>query len=785
MKTRLYVTMSVAVVFATTSAVAEWVGVTTGADDDADHDYLNGANWAGGEIDNVFDWVDSGGSLTLYFTDDFTATGTVVHTYSPWADTQWNGSGGNRTVTLHEGIVHQIPSIVNWQSSFNIGATEAGRGLTLRLPDTGTPHAIWTGSDVAGDYNWPSIRLINGLTGDGDMDKQGRSRLEIHGNANAYAGVITIYGGTVRLLDDSTLLGVPVLRIREPKAGEQYVSELIVTRGQQGRLQIFSDDTPVIFDTRNGTWGSATLRIFADAISYNGMATTNGIGRLVLQSGLSTIRHGFQSPRDATFFMRTEAKALERPNRAVGQLLPANDSAEVNIVYGPGWSFEGFSTNCNPAVGVWREAGDYAGGNVLVVAEPLTLQGSLVPFLLGQDNHTNEILTTFVTYDPETGFRALRQQENALTGEPAEFVEGIASAGEDDNVYGAVSETLVGSKTVNSLYYPNTQLFIYAPDVLTIKGGVIYTHSMNGNGTFDFGDAEGILYKTGSWGFTPVITGNNGFTLVALNGSIQPMESVGRYSGQTTIARGAFAFYACDGQPWYPMPEAANKSLPDDTFVLVHPGTAMQIGWHGNPYGIREIIGGVGGCGTVRLGYTSYPASDESEWRNDALIIGTPPCAYDDPGYDGDYWVTWTNTYGRVLVNGGTVQPGMAGQRGTLSFTVGEQNQQPFPVELKNGTLAVTIGKDLECDAIAVTGDLIIGGGTNLVLDVTVEEGAVITEEMAWTIATAGTLDVQGAKLFTQVESNHPKWTFAASAEGDRIVIAPVRRTAGTTLIVR
>ncbi|MCL1856791.1 MAG: hypothetical protein FWF84_04010, partial [Kiritimatiellaeota bacterium] len=79
----------------------------------------------------------------------------------------------------------------------------------------------------------------------------------------------------------------------------------------------------------------------------------------------------------------------------------------------------------------------------------------------------------------------------------------------------------------------------------------------------------------------------------------------------------------------------------------------------------------------------------------------------------------------------------------------------------------------------------IIGNGTNLVLDVTVEAGAKITEGMAWTIATAGTLDVQGAKLFTTVESNHPKWTFTASAVGDRIVIAPVRRTAGTTLIVR
>ncbi|MCL1857336.1 MAG: hypothetical protein FWF84_06850, partial [Kiritimatiellaeota bacterium] len=80
---------------------------------------------------------------------------------------------------------------------------------------------------------------------------------------------------------------------------------------------------------------------------------------------------------------------------------------------------------------------------------------------------------------------------------------------------------------------------------------------------------------------------------------------------------------------------------------------------------------------------------------------------------------------------------------------------------------------------------LTIGNGTNLVLDVTVENDAKITEAMAWTIVTAGTLDVQGAKPFTRVESNHPKWTFTAEAVGDAIVIAPCRKTAGTILIVR
>ncbi|MCL1856245.1 MAG: hypothetical protein FWF84_01185, partial [Kiritimatiellaeota bacterium] len=67
----------------------------------------------------------------------------------------------------------------------------------------------------------------------------------------------------------------------------------------------------------------------------------------------------------------------------------------------------------------------------------------------------------------------------------------------------------------------------------------------------------------------------------------------------------------------------------------------------------------------------------------------------------------------------------------------------------------------------------------------TVEAGAKITEGMAWTIAMAGTLDVQGERLFKKVLSNHPKWDFAADTIGDTLVITACHRQTATAIIVR
>jgi hypothetical protein len=58
---------------------------------------------------------------------------------------------------------------------------------------------------------------------------------------------------------------------------------------------------------------------------------------------------------------------------------------------------------------------------------------------------------------------------------------------------------------------------------------------------------------------------------------------------------------------------------------------------------------------------------------------------------------------------------------------------------------------------------------------------------MEWTIATAGTVNAVNGKTFTKAESNHPKWTFAASVDtaGQCVKITPVRKTPGTMILVR
>ena len=146
-----------------------------------------------------------------------------------------------------------------------------------------------------------------------------------------------------------------------------------------------------------------------------------------------------------------------------------------------------------------------------------------------------------------------------------------------------------------------------------------------------------------------------------------------------------------------------------------------------------------------------------------------------------------------VLLNGGTIHPGMEGRNGTLSITTAWQDGDPIPVELRNGALNIAITKNPwdgkpESGKLAITGDLTIGAGTSLVLNVNVAPGVTLEEGQKFTVVTANSIAEKGPRLFNgKIKTNDPRWNFTASVTPDAkaIVIEAEWVPQATTIIVR
>ncbi|MCL1857192.1 MAG: hypothetical protein FWF84_06105, partial [Kiritimatiellaeota bacterium] len=416
----------------------------------------------------------------------------------------------------------------------------------------------------------------------------------------------------------------------------------------------------------------------------------------------------------------------------------------------------------------------------------------IVPYLFGNDiafapgtGGAIQDCTSLLTYNAVEGFRALRLVED-IEGNPSEFYEDdINLAPADANVLLTSNQTLYASKTINSIMATSvTYTLSLAQDtVLTLASGVLRAPvSGDASTAVNFGDKEGFVYV-----YAPMapLTGTEGVTFAALpypsGGSLLRgvATKMDTFSGQVTFAHG---MWDIGSYVYPPNLGVVNLSIPDESFVFVHPSAILRVGDNRATadYCTREIIGGLGGMGVVRLALTT--ATDTLAWLNSALTIGADTSPY----APADYWETWTNTAGRVLLNGGLLKPGMTeDKRGTLRFTTAISGNAPFPVELRNGTFAVAIDAELNNDSIDVQGELVIGNGDNLFLEVTLEAGAVIEAGMRWTIATAGTLTANGDTLFRKVLCNDPRWTFAVEEEGDTLVMVACRKTTGTTIMIR
>ena len=786
-----WIAMVLAAAFAVVTVKAEWDGAFFGVADDDSRDYLNPENWVDG-IDDAFIAAPAGGNLNLYFKDNHVTAGDIVIRNPDGSVMRWQGSGGDFTLALTGNLLWDgnDTGIAFWNNAFDIGSGGvAGRRLTLHLPDTGVPHEMRVGYTK-------TIRLSDGLTGSGDLTVRAlghidMATLELTASSDTYTGTLTVSPGLVRLPNNVTLLGTPAIRLVSNPASGTPETRLVITGTRAGeRTQRIDAATPIFLyggRIERGLNGINDTVLFIESPVVDGATTTNGIGRLVLASGRSGISHGpaTEMTDEQSFFMRTEATSLERINRSVGYFMqPRMQWSDAT----GGWTAD-IRVNY-PHVGVWRETGNRRSGNALVVTgtPPRTIGGDgsagtdqpIVPFLFGSDcNHSQNIPSSLVTYHPDTGFRALRRVAD-YDNSPPEFHGDIFTASENDNVIAETWGTLTEDKTINSLMI-GSAAFGLGACTLTLKSGVMLCGDLYGsdNSIVSFGDEEGFIYVFGAGAMIRAsFAGANGMTVVAANGdSGIRFQCKNRYTGQTTIiGHAVFGNNSCDTETKL-AEGGANVSLPDDGFVLIHPAATLTVGGESANHCTREIVGGVGGCGRVRLAYTGI--ADENAWKNSALIIGTTGTAD-----DGDVWDT---AAGRVILNGGYLTPGMEGRRGTLSFTTATYDgggTTAFPVELRNGTVNILIDKHRANDAIAVEGALTIGTG-KLVLNVTVEKGANIEEGMTWTIATAGTVNAVDGKLFTKIVSSDPYWEFTAFEEGASVKIGATKRLQGTSIIVR
>jgi len=625
-----------------------------------------------------------------------------------------------------------------------------GKGKTYRFANaSGRAPTFNISNSVLTDDNHVVIGFHSGV-----------SRGSILFNADQdYTGTTLVHpGATLALPGDVALTGTSEVLVK----GELSIPGISPTG-----VQRIPEESPLKL-------AGGTLRLSPNAATAPGGTAVNGLGPILLVSGRSSIFQGRSAGFDQEFYQMTEIASLMRTNRSVAYVATPfrydDTSAGLRDVH----------------IGTWRDTGDRPSGNRIFLDTPPVLVGGIIPYLYG--SYGWDINPSLYTYEQGTGLRVLRRKAH-LEG-PSEFSDVwtasdfLAITDEDANVsVMGNTEHMNVNKTINSLVvHPDSGTWYRNYGVTTVKSGVILGGQIGRAGSvIDVGDVEGFFVSLHGVGtMEGNFAGNNGFTFA---GTPLYVCGANTYTGQTTIAGGIVSMgnRSCGA---YSQFEAglANVSMPDDGFVLVHPGARLVIGDY-MAFASREIIGSLGGGGTIHLGYTTRTEGDA--WMNSALVIGEPKSQADT----NDYF----SAVGCVLLNGGAILPGMDGLRGTLHFATEGRfwhdnnfyTYAPYPVELRKGTVGITIDKDGESDAIAVDGTLTIGAGS-VVLDVTVEDDAAITEGDKWVIATAGEGIVPiGGNLFSKVTSTSPKWTFEVEKVDNTLVMTACKRKTGTVILVR
>ena len=653
-------------------------------------------------------------------------------------------------------------------AGWHIGATSEGTWNGTTMPVTGEWYRFGGGSG--------SVHLNTSvLTGDNSLVIGAPVRMG-HGNLNLrvpqdYTGETVVQGASQSATTyltlsrtDGAVTATPKISLLATPLGGHAELRMNDMGNVNGRFERMDSGADIIMASAGS--GSAYLRATHNVAACD---ITNAVGNVILASGRSHIVQGMDSGSTlANLFLTLEASSLQRRNNSLAVLYTPRQNEKTTFV-------------C-PSIGVRRDTGAYANGTQIFLGEPLVGIGGtgangtdwpIIPYLMGCDNTDGagqavSSPSSAVTYHPSTGLRALRTR-NDIEGLPSEFTATIASAGALDNVRTEAAETVSASKTINALIMRSGDITIDADTRLAITSGLLWAAGggIKSGGdiaacVIDFGENEGMLFHTAGsvTTFGVSLDGSGGVTIYGT----PSFTGKNTYTGQTTIVGGKSTFYRSTQQF-----ANVNESLPDDGHVLLHPGATLQIGSDNAAYATREIIGSVAGIGTIQLGNITIGGANA--WKNSTLFIGS--------------FADTNDVSACVMLDGGSISPGMPDEIGTLSITTAAANPYPpIPVNLINGDLAIRIGETAS-SALAITGDLSIGFGTDLTLAVTIDPAAKLANGQSWTIVTAGSIDMAGDAPFTKVTSNDRRWKFTAEIVDNTVVMTSRYNPLGTTILVR
>jgi hypothetical protein len=762
MEAKSLMTPALALLMAAGHVLAGWTGSINGTAYADVRNYTNTANWAGGAIDDDFTGVTLTGNTTLHFTGDHaTGPGGINTSHAGNYSFALQGYGGDRTLKLNGTFTHQ-PAL---DKTLTLGAT--GNGLVLDLGGINCTFQVGIDSGTGRGH----ITMTRGLISNGGIVKTGRGTLNLN-ILQPYIGPTLVNLGSVTIAGAGSIRNSSVVHVRPTSstAGADVNSHELVA-GLNDRL---GDSTPIVLSSDVGGSIRAT---FASGIWLNSGGSIDAseeIGPLIFRSGMVAVTHGYKYlnvERDINGYIRTDADALIRSNRTVAVFVTAHPNKET-------------ATFKNPAIGEWRTTyGTTNCGNRFVFSTPLpTIGGTnsrgtdspVVPFLVGKDTSivfNSNFADTILTCDAN-GLRALRTVTN-IVGKLPEFAMSVAAANADgcDNVYVRTTETVAADETVNSLVMANASVRVNAGVRLTVRSGLVTAKAAqlgqdsSNNGVLDVGASEGVFIKTATggsdgWSSFLSLAGSNGYTFAAYNSGIS-LYGTNSYSGQTTIACGGMSFVRKTHTE-------NNIYFPDDGLVLVHPGATLQVG---NPnYVANEIVGSLGGGGTLRLGYISHPTP---AYRH-SLIIGS--------GGSG--------APGMITLDGGVVAPGLENEVGTL-FVTTEANSpnSAIPVTLATGTFQADIAGAGVCDVLSTMGAVNINAGGNLSIEVDVNRTKPSIGQQ-WTVLTSAigpVSDGNGGKLVDAITDNSDRVNFTAAIalDGKSLVLTAIDANPGTVLIVR
>jgi autotransporter-associated beta strand protein len=535
--------MAVALSLTAPPAFAGWIGATTGATNDAAHNYNNTTNWSGGVIDDLFPATLSlTGNLTLYLHDDH-ATGA-----DGFRGLYNDGGSGNLTLQANTGT---RTLYLNGPLVYN---PVLNRTLTLQ-------------SSLILDLNggvreFEAVRAVqvNAVIANGGLTKTGSGELRIS-SASTYGGTTTIREGTFTLRDaDGSVLNSPRIDVLG------------------GTLNIASR-----FGLNNNRIADdAVINLRGGNLTYTGrdeanVASSETLGAVKLQQGLANfdLRYGSTGannphPGATTTLNITE---LSRENRSLAFVRGGDNNGGV------GGGGVGVAHNRMLAGNTISQIGGDGSRstNFAVVPWVLTDTG------LGNGNSLS-------TYDASLGFRPLDRS--------TEFITNINSAHADgnDNALITSSQTLTASRTIAGLVV-ESNLTIAASQTLTVKSGAVRIGTgISGPGTLDFGSAEGVIHsRSGSvQTITAPISGTGGLTTVTSGPNNQiVLSGDNTYTGQTTVAFGQLRAHH-------------SNTLPANDLVLVHENGQLVVGSSNQATAaVAGRVGGIAGNGVVRLGNIS------------------------------------------------------------------------------------------------------------------------------------------------------------------------------------